>query len=62
MSITYVFVQRGIRAVTLRQMSISVSLHADTSVIVFGEAIQANQCLVLAAIKGCQDRDWIVGI
>ena len=42
-------------------MSISVSLHADTGVIVFGEAIQENECLVLAAIKGCEDRDWIAG-
>ena len=61
MSRNYVFVQRGIRAVKLRHMLISVSLHADTGVILFGEAIQANQSLVPAAIKGCQVRYWIVG-
>ena len=29
-------------------------------VILIGDAIQANQCLVLAELKGCQVRDWIV--
>ena len=29
--------------------------------ILISDAIQANQCLVLAEIKGCQVRDWLVG-
>ena len=32
----------------------------DTGAILIGDAIQANQCLVFAEIKGCQVRDWIV--
>ena len=44
-------VQRGIRAVKSRQMSVSM----------IGDAIQSNQCLVLTEIKGCQVRDWTVG-
>ena len=36
-------------------MSVGVSLRTDTSNILI--AIQANQCLVLADITGCQVRD-----
>ena len=36
-------------------------LYIDTGVTVIGDVKQANQCLVLAEIKGCQVRDWIVG-
>ena len=32
-----------------------------TEIILIVDAILANQCLVLAEIKGCQIRDWIVG-
>ena len=38
-----------------------VSLRRDTGVVLIGDDIQTNQCLVLAEIKGCQVRDWIVG-
>ena len=38
-----------------------VSLRIDTGVVLIGDDIQTNQCLVLAEIKGCQVRDWIVG-
>jgi len=31
------------------------------SALIVNPAIQANQCQVLAEIKGCQVRDWIVG-
>ena len=31
----------------------------DTGVILIGDAIQANECMVLAEIKGCQVRYWI---
>ena len=57
----YVFVQHGIRAAKLRQMSIGDFLRTYTGVILIGGTNQANQCLVLAEIKGCQVRDWIVG-
>ena len=42
-------------------MSVGVFLRIDTGVILIGDAIQANQCLVLVEIKRCQVRDWIVG-
>ena len=29
----------------------------DVSVILIGDVIQANQCLILAEIKGCQVRE-----
>ena len=32
-------------------------LRIDTCVILIGDAIQANQCLVGAEIKGCQVRE-----
>jgi len=58
----YVFVQHGIRAVKLKQMSVGVFLHIDTGIILFtgSDAIQANLCLVFAETNGCQVRDWIV--
>jgi len=42
-------------------MSIRVSLHINTDVDLIGDVIQANQCLVITEIKGCQVGDWIVG-
>ena len=38
-----------------------VFLCIDTDIILIGDTIQANFCLVLAQIKECQVRDWIVG-
>ena len=40
-------------------MSVSVFLLIGTDIILIGDAIQANKCLVLAEIKGCQVKDWI---
>ena len=37
-----------------------VFLCIDTGIILIGDAIQTNHCLVLAQIKECQVRDWIV--
>ena len=36
-------------------------LRIGTGIILIGDAIQAYPCVVLADIKGCQVRDWIVG-
>ena len=38
-----VFVQHGIRAVKLRQMSVSVFMRIGTDNILIGDAIQTNQ-------------------
>ena len=45
------------------QVSVGVFLHIDSGVILIGDAIQANQCLVLAEIKGVRYliSNWIVG-
>ena len=48
-----VFVQRGIRAVKLWQMAVSVCLHIDTCVIYIGDVKTIGHCLILAGIKGC---------
>ena len=61
MSRNDVFVQRDVRAVTLRHTSVGVFLRIDTVISLIVDVIQTNQCLVLAEIKGCQVRDWIVG-
>ncbi len=42
-------------------MTIGVFLRVDTGVILFGDAIQATQCLVLAELKVCLITDCIVG-
>ena len=36
-------------------------LRIDTGVILIDDAIEANECLVLAEIKACQVRDCTVG-
>ena len=41
-------------------MSIGAFLRINTGDILIGDAIQANQCLVLEEIKGCQVRGWIM--
>ena len=38
-----------------------VFLYMDTGIVLIGDAIQVNQCLVLEKMKGCQVGDWIVG-
>ena len=45
-------------------MSVGVFLRIesiDTGGILIGGAVQANQCIILAEIKGCQRRDGIMG-
>ena len=61
MSRNGIFVQCGIRAVKSWQMSGGVFLRIDTGVILIDDAIEANECLVLAEIKACQVRDCTVG-
>ena len=47
----YVFVQRGIRAVKLQQLSVG-SFH--TVVILFGDVIRGNPWVVQAEMEGCK--------
>ena len=54
MSRNYVFVQRGIRTVKLRQMTVCVSLRVDSSVIEIGDVNTTDCCLNLAEMKGYQ--------
>jgi len=42
-------------------MSVSLFVCIDTVIILVGDAFQTNQCEMLAEIKRCQVRDWIVG-
>ena len=55
--------QGGVRAGKLSHMSVGVFLCIDTGVNVnlISDVIQAHQYMVLAEIKGCQVRVWIVG-
>ena len=39
---------------------VSLCFSAHTGVILTEDMIQANKCLVLTEIKGCQVRGWIV--
>ena len=50
----YVFVQRGIGAVKLSQMTVGVCLHSDTCVIYIVDVNTTSHCLVLAGMKGHQ--------
>ena len=36
-------------------------LRIDTVISLIADAIQTNEYLILAEIKGCKIRDWIVG-
>ena len=38
-----------------------VCLHIDTGVILIGDVITTNHCLVLTEMKGCQVRKWFAG-
>ena len=35
-------------------MSVSVFLRIDTGIVLIGDAVQANQCVVLAELKGLE--------
>ena len=37
------------------------SRRIHTGVILIGDVNTTDQCLILAGMKGCQIRDWIVG-
>ena len=47
-----VFVQRGIRAVKLRQLSVGAFLRINTVVILLGDVIRGNPWVVQAEIEG----------
>ena len=49
-----VFVQRGIRAVKLRQLSVGAFLRINTVVILLGGVIKGNPCVVQAEMEGCK--------
>ena len=48
------FVQRGIRAVKLRQLSVGAFLRINTVVILLGDVIRGNPWVVQAEMKGCK--------
>ena len=49
-----VFVQRGIRAVKLRQLSVGAFLRIKTVVILLGDVIRGNPWEVQAEMEGCK--------
>ena len=49
-----VFVQRGIRAVKLRQLSVGEFLRINTVVILLGDVIRGNPWVVQAEMEGCK--------
>ena len=49
-----VFVQRGIRAVKLRQLSVGAFLRINTDVILLGDVIRGNPWVVQAEMEGCK--------
>ena len=48
-----VFVQRGIRAVKLRQLSVGAFMRINTVVILLGDVIRGNPWVVQAEMEGC---------
>ena len=49
-----VFVQRGIKAVKLRQLSVGAFLRINTVVILLGDVIRGNPWVVQAEMEGCK--------
>ena len=49
-----VFVQRGIRAVKLRQLSVGAFLRINTVVILLGDVIRGKPWVVQAEMEGCK--------
>ena len=49
-----VFVQRGIRAVKVRQLSVGAFLRINTVVILLGDVIRGNPWVVQAEMEGCK--------
>ena len=54
MSRNDVFVQRGIRAVKLRKLSVGAFLRINTVVILLGDVIGDNRWVVQAEMEGCK--------
>ena len=48
----YLFVQRGIRTVKLRQLSVGVFLRINTVVILLGDVIRGNPWVVQTEMEG----------
>ena len=49
-----VFVQLGIRAVKLQQLSVGAFLRLNTVVILLGDVIRGNPWVVQAKMEGCK--------
>ena len=49
-----VFVQRGITAVKLRQLSVGTFLRINKVVILLGDVIRGNPWVVQAEMEGCK--------
>ena len=56
-----VFVQRGIRAVKLRQLSVGAFLRINTVVILFGDVIRGNPWVVQPEMEGCKGLKEVCG-
>ena len=56
-----VFMQRGIRAVKLRQLSVGAFLRINTVVILLGDVIRGIPWVVQAEMKGCKVSKKFVG-
>ena len=54
MIINDVFMQRGIRAVKLQQLSVGAFLRINTVVILLGDVIRGNLWVVPAEMEGCK--------
>ena len=54
MIINDVFVQRGIRAVKLRQLSLGAFLRINTVVILLGDVIRGKPWVVQVEMDGCK--------
>ena len=54
MSRNDVFMQRGIRAVKLRQLSVGAFLHINSVVMLLGDVIRGFPWVVQAEMEGCK--------
>ena len=49
-----VFMQRGVRAAKLRQLSVGAFLRIDTVAVLLGDIIRDNPWVVQAEMEGCK--------
>ena len=49
-----IFVQRGIRAIKLRQLSVGAFLRVNTVVILLGDVVRDNPWVVQVEMEGCK--------